>query len=309
MRISNNCFFYCLIMLSYISQACADNQNQAIAVIDEKNFEQIVRDHLKLKQYEEAFAVLKKVVETGNAEAQCLLGVLYCNFENNPTLGAKWLEKAAHQGHVDAQLFLGSFYLDGEGLKKDRTKALFWLKKSAEKNSPLAQGTLAREYYLDKNYEEALKWFNKAAEQDETLSQYHLGIMYFAGLGVSKNYQIARKYFEKAAIKGYAAAQLELGTMYAKGEGVPQDYKKSFYWWNKSAAQDLADAQCNLGICYKEGLGVEKSQEKAIYWLSKAIHKKNLKAAQIMYSMYQDGSLPEISMCDQNGSSIPLRDP
>ena len=80
---------------------------------------------------------------------------------------AKWLRKAAEQGHARAQFNLGVAHSNGEGVPKD--------------------------------YQEAAKWFRKAAEQGLAPTQLMLGFMYDEGEGVPKDKKEAAKWFRKAA--------------------------------------------------------------------------------------------------------------
>ena len=45
-------------------------------------------------------------------------------------MGMYWLQKAAEQGHGDAQYSLGAHYLRGDGTERDYEKAVFWLEKA-----------------------------------------------------------------------------------------------------------------------------------------------------------------------------------
>jgi TPR repeat protein len=65
----------------------------------------------------------------------------------------------ADQGNVEGQYFLGLFYHNGFGVKRDQA--------------------------------EAVKWFQKAAQQGDARSQYYAGIMYAAGQGVAKDLPMA----------------------------------------------------------------------------------------------------------------------
>ena len=64
------------------------------------------------------------------------------NFSNSSE-AAKWYEKAAEGGYVDAQLAIGHAYLWGRGVPRDRDKARYWLEKAA------AQGDQQAQKYLD----------------------------------------------------------------------------------------------------------------------------------------------------------------
>ena len=65
----------------------------------------------------------------------------------------------ADQGNVEGQYFLGLFYHNAFGVKRDQA--------------------------------EAAKWFLKAAQQGDARSQYYAGIMYAAGQGVAKDLPMA----------------------------------------------------------------------------------------------------------------------
>ena len=45
---------------------------------------------------------------------------------------ARWYEKAAEQGYLDAQYNLAIMYDNGFGVSKDRGKAVKWYRKAAE---------------------------------------------------------------------------------------------------------------------------------------------------------------------------------
>ena len=51
-------------------------------------------------------------------------------------------QKAARQGDVDAQFNLGNMYYNGEGVKQDITLAVQWFEKAAEQGHTQAQESL-----------------------------------------------------------------------------------------------------------------------------------------------------------------------
>ena len=123
----------------------------------------------------------------------------------------KELLPLVEQGHADAQFFLGSMYLYGEGVPEDDAAAV--------------------------------KWLRKAAEQGQAEAQFLLGVLYADGEGVPEDDAAAVKWLRKAAEQGLARAQFNLGVMYAFGEGVPEDYVRAFAWFNLAAAQGDAPAK------------------------------------------------------------------
>ena len=107
-----------------------------------------------------------------------------------------------------------------------------------------------------------------AAEQGDVAAQRKLGVLYFAGNGVSKNVLEAVKWFRKAAEQGDAEAQNTLGAMYVLGEGVPEDATEAVKWYRKAAEQGDISAQTNLGVMYAEGKGVPQDYGEAYAWYS-----------------------------------------
>lgn len=102
------------------------------------------------------------------------------------------LKKAAEEGDVTAQLYVGNMYREGLGVKKD--------------------------------YAKTIPWFEKAANAGNAKAQTYLGIAYSEGLGVAPDYTKAAQWFEKAANQNYGPAQTLVGVMYYKGMGVEQNF-------------------------------------------------------------------------------------
>ena len=78
---------------------------------------------------------------------------------------AEWIEKAAEQGHADAQCQLGRLYDLGKGVLEDDEEAVRWYEKAAEQGHADGQYWLGLKYSLQLDYIEADKWYRKAAEQ------------------------------------------------------------------------------------------------------------------------------------------------
>ena len=67
------------------------------------------------------FSELKRLAESGDADAQYNLGVMYAFGEGvakDQVEAVKWYRKAAEQGDADAQYNLGVRYAKGEGVLK-----------------------------------------------------------------------------------------------------------------------------------------------------------------------------------------------
>ena len=169
-------------------------------------------------------------------------GIVCYENKDYPT-AVDWFRKAAQQGYVQAQNWLGYCYYNGHGVTKD--------------------------------YNIAVGWFNKAAQQGYYQSQYWLGYCYYNGHGVTKDYNVAVGWFRKSAQQGYAEAQFCLGLCYAQGDGVKQNERRAGEWFTKAAQQGLAEAQYMLGLYFECGTGVEKDIEEAKKWYQKAADQGN----------------------------------
>jgi len=77
------------------------------------------------------------LAEQGDAQAQAQMASLYLlgrdGFEKDEKLAAEWMEKAASQGLVDAQVVMAAMYDKGLGVTGDRDKATQWYEKAAAK--------------------------------------------------------------------------------------------------------------------------------------------------------------------------------
>ena len=195
--------------------------------------------------YQQAFHLMQPLAQQGIiVSAQHNLGLLYFHgrgVAQNYQQAAAWFQKAANQGHADAQLFLASMYAEGIGVAQDRQQAAAWFQKAAEQGHAKAQVYLGSMYRtgdgVKRNYQQALAWYRKAANQGDADAQFYLGLMYRTGEGVKRNYQQALAWYRKAADQGQADAQNELGIMYAAGEGVAKNDQQAIEWFNKVLAQ------------------------------------------------------------------------
>jgi len=132
-----------------------------------------------------------------------------------------WMNKAAENGHLEAQSTLSYFYRAGISTTKDEVKGFYWTK--------------------------------KAAEQNDTFSQCVLSGLYDTGTGTKKD-NVQTVYWAKKSVDGkwnmndehdksmLSMCQYRLGGAYEYGEGINKDILKAIYWYNKASnlGDDLA---------------------------------------------------------------------
>jgi TPR repeat protein len=89
---------------------------------------------------------MQKAAEQGHIEAQAEVGDFYSHFPEikDDAQAVYWRQKAADQGHALAQYNLGVMYAQGRGIEKDNSKALYWWQKAADQGQANAVEALAK---------------------------------------------------------------------------------------------------------------------------------------------------------------------
>ena len=242
------------------------------------------------QKYEIAASWFERAAKQGHAEAQYFLTNMYAiegGVIKNLAKTIYWLHQVGKQGHAKAQFTLAMMYADGEGVGTDLTQAVYWLRLAAEQNYVEAQYHLGLRY-LD-GLEDAASWFHKAAQQDHIEAQYHLGLMYANGEGVELDLLEAAYWFLEAAQQGHIEAQYALGALYNNGQGVEQNIKEAAYWLKKAAQQGHIEAQYYLAGIYTRGNGVKKDLSQASSWFHEAAQQGHVEAQYNIGWMYFNG--------------------
>ena len=124
------------------------------------------------------------------------------------------------------------------------------MREAAENGDPDSQSTLGTMYYngdgIDRDYSEAIKWIRTAALQGHIQAQVKLAFMYGYGLGVLEDDTKAATWYSIAAEQGNALAQYNLGVADALGIGLPIDRTLSYAWYSIAAVNGYQRAVVNL---------------------------------------------------------------
>ena len=184
------------------------------------------------------------------------------------------LEPLAESGDSEAQKIMGIMYDYGHGVNKDPSVALQWYLRSAEQGQPAVQYQVGAKYFrgdgTEQNYPEAAKWWELAANGGQVDAQFNLGLMHYRGLSMERDDRKAAELFEKAAAQGHSYAQYSLAVMYSFGHGVEKDHASALEWFRSSANQGVAQAQFNMGVYYENGYAVDKDLDVARQWYERA---------------------------------------
>lgn len=144
------------------------------------------------------------------------------------------LEKAAESGDADAQYEIGLLYYYGDGVWDDLEEAYEWFLKSAKQGHPKAQyrvGGLCVYHFVGADNQEDFNWFLKSAKQGYPNAQVEIGVHY----SLEDNHKEAVKWFLKAAKQGNAWAMRSLAGQYREGKGVPRDDNEAARWNQKAS--------------------------------------------------------------------------
>lgn len=190
-----------------------------------------------------ALTQLRTAAEAGDAASQFHFGRAFSHgiagLKRDDAAAAQWVEKAAQQGHLEAQSNIGYLYSTGLGVTRD--------------------------------YDKALQWWTRAADSGFVQAQYNLALAYLQGKETAKDEAKAFVWMKKAAEQGAPPAQLNLGMMYGRGQGTPADAGQAAAWYRKAADQGNETAMMNLGSMYGQGDGIAKDTTEALRWLRRPV--------------------------------------
>jgi len=127
-------------------------------------------DAYNCTDYETAFSIWQPLAESGDADSQYGLGMMYGNgfgVEMNDELAIKWYSMAAEQGHAGAQCNLAVMYQNGWGVPINEDEAVRLYMLAANQGVAEAMIALGRHFAMDYSdaYDpvQAYKWFSLAA--------------------------------------------------------------------------------------------------------------------------------------------------
>ncbi|KAF9429261.1 hypothetical protein BGZ76_001584 [Entomortierella beljakovae] len=236
--------------------------------------------------------------ESGNAEAQTDIGILYTIFMADHSKAIEWIFKAANQGFARAQRNIGYHYCMGYGVTKDLSISMEWYLKAAEQNDPVGQNGLGAIYDdgigVNKDYSKALEWYLKSAGQGYASAYRNIGNLYYHGHGVSQDYSKALEWYIKAAKRGCTIALTSIGVLYSNGHGVTKDLSKALEWFLKASEQGDKLANLNIGLMYLRGTVGKADYPKALEYFTEAANEGDLTSmfciGQIYRQYYSLGS-------------------
>ncbi len=93
---------------------------------------------MEVGDYAEAYCLWRPLAMRGHSEAAFHLGWLFANGNGlrvNVSKAVYWWGQASSRGHTDAMFALALAYTNGEGIKQDNEKAMHWFLTAAERGN------------------------------------------------------------------------------------------------------------------------------------------------------------------------------
>lgn len=112
----------------------------------------------------------------------------------------------AEKGDADAEFNLGQAYRLGRGVPTNLAAAKTWFERAAAQGHVDAQTTLGLLLFENGEQAEALKWLKQAADRDEPRAQLVYGTALVNGDSVTQDPALGYAYVSRAAAQGLAAA-------------------------------------------------------------------------------------------------------
>ena len=253
--------------------------------------------------------IITDFANAGVPDSQYKLAMLFhegTRIGQDETLYREWLEKAAEQGHVKAQMALADLLFDegteaslaqsmelyaSAAMKGDadarlklaslagggrRTKDIEEMRsifsQLAEKGSPSDKfqyaKLLAGTAWDEEDRKEAFKWMKEAADEGNPTAMIRLAKMYKDGTGTPTDKTFYLQYMEKAADMGETDAIKTLADMYLNGTGVGVDEEKAFRYAMDGAVRGVAPLQYRVATFYRDGIGTAEDLKESERWFA-----------------------------------------
>lgn len=134
------------------------------------------------------------------------------------------IKPLAEQGIIEAEYFMGTFYMYGHGVPMDPPQATVWFKRAfghwetqARAGNPAAMvevaGMLTSGLGVDRDDKAAAEWLRKAGELGDADAWAELGGLYVEGTGVPKDVAEGERLLKKASAAGSVRANEMLAAL------------------------------------------------------------------------------------------------
>jgi TPR repeat protein len=271
---------------------------------------------------DEAYNWISKSAERYYAPAQLRLGLVYflgdLGHRKNEQKALLWIRRAASQNYIDALVWLGDYYSNGDSKNENVEKAVAYYLQASDQGSVDAQLAIARnydawseflegrmtafeclqqlakagnaeaQYNLGAHYSDlkpdpdmisAMKWLRLSAEQGNADAKRRLAGIYLTSKGALRDVPAAMEIYAALARAGDVLSQETLGKIFAGDFGHKPNLPVSAKWFLEAAKNGSLDAQIKCVFIYGKGSGMPQDRSEAYAW-SKIVAKSGKNAYQ-----------------------------
>lgn len=141
--------------------------------------------------------------------------------EGRPETAARMLSTLAETGNAEAQYRLGLMYFSGKGVPENEKRSYDLLLRSATQGHVNAMLQLANVLTFGQQIpnmiadpdQEAAKWYFQAASAGNAEAQYSLGVLFQTGKGVMRDEKESLYWMQQAAKNGHEGAKTFVGAL------------------------------------------------------------------------------------------------
>ncbi|ESQ81988.1 tetratricopeptide repeat protein [Asticcacaulis benevestitus] len=216
------------------------------------------------------FCRQQAATNSSSPEKQFCDGVFANEEDYTGAKGSAEIHHAADEGYVYAALYLGEDYYYSD-IPANQEKAVYWLEKAAELDSPQAQLLLSHVMSTGTintrpDNEKALYWLHKAADAGFGNAQAALGYDYAHGILVPRDLNQAVKWYDRASKADRDTETLVAMDFIVGDDDFPKDVKHGVELLTDAAQANYAPAQVYLSEVYRTGMGVAPDLVTADMW-------------------------------------------
>lgn len=168
--------------------------------------------NLKARQWTFGAAAIAAAMTAGAAFADVRAGIEAWRAGNYEAAVREW-RPLADAGDGDAQFNMGQAYKLGRGVPVDLVQAQGWYERAARQGHAQAESNLGLLLFQNNQRERAMPWIRRAAERGDPRAQYVLGTAHFNGDLATRDWPRAYALMRRAADQGLPAARTSLTEM------------------------------------------------------------------------------------------------
>jgi hypothetical protein len=236
------------------------------------------------QRQDEAVEWYRRAAEQEHAEAQWRLAECYevgWGVDSDEEQARAWFERSAENHSAAGMGHFGRFLIE-TGDEEEAATGVEWLQKAAEEGDVQAQVRLGECYLcgegVDEDLEQAASLFRQVADEDERAA-YRLGDCLQFGWGVEADLEEAIRWYRRAAASEHpcADAMVMLAECHYFGRGMPVDRVQAFQLIQSAMREGggpvsaLDEADGILGMCLLHGHGTEVDPVEAVRYLERAV--------------------------------------